>query len=208
MSKFKVGDRVRNIGYAYIGLGIGDTGTIVGTIKDSVAHWNYAVQLDKGHRNFHNCGGRAKDNHGLYFYEKDLALIEDEREFKLIITSKGDETTAKLIHGKEVAREVKVKRYYKDKYSEGMAIRAVVDKLFPSVMPKEQPKKYFTGKVVCIEDNPNHCWTLVPNYRKGCIYEIKNGLLMGERSGGILDIVDVEDLNKRSDRYKFIELKE
>lgn len=208
MSKFKVGDRVRNIGYAYVGLGIGDTGTIVGVVKDSVARWDYAVQLDKGHSGFHNCGGKAKNDHGLYFYEKDLALIEGEQEFKLIITSKGDETTAKLIHGKEVAREVKVKRYHKDKYSEEMAIRAVVDKLFPSVMPKEQPKKYFTGKVVCIEDNPNHAWTLVPNFRKGCIYEINDGHLMGERSGGILDIVNVEDLNTRSERYKFIELKE
>ena len=208
MSKFKVGDRVRNIGYVYSGLDIGDTGTIVWIIKDLPTHYDYAVQLDKKHSNFHNCGGKAKDDHGLYFYEKDLALIEGEQEFKLIITSKGDETTAKLIHGKEVAREVKVKRYHKDEYSEGAAIAAVVDKMFPSVLPSKQPKKYFTGKVVCIEDNPNHAWTLVPNFRKGCIYEINNGNLMGERSGGILDIVDVEDLNRRSERYKFVELKE
>lgn len=208
MSKFKVGDRVRNIGYLYTGLDIGDTGTIVGDMTKSKDYWDYAVQLDKEKRVFHDCAGKAKRFHGLYFIEKDLALIEDEREFKLIITSKGDETTAKLIHGKEVAREVEVKRYHKDEYSEGAAIAAVVDKMFPSVLPSKQPKKYFTGKVVCIEDNPNHCWTLVPNFRKGCIYEIDDGILMGERAGGILSIVNVEDLNTRSDRYKFIELKE
>lgn len=70
MSKFKVGDRVRNIGCAFDGLSIGDTGTIVGVIKDSVVRWDYAVQLDKGRWNFHNCGGKAKNDHGLYFYEK------------------------------------------------------------------------------------------------------------------------------------------
>ena len=211
MSKFKVGDRVRNIGYVHSGLSIGDTGTIVEVVKKTMSYmsyWDYAVQLDKKNSAFHNCGGKAKNGHGLYFHEKNLELIEGKQEFKLIITSKGDETTAKLIHGKEVTREVKVKRYYKDEYSEGAAIAAVVDKMLPSVLPSKQPKKYFTGKVVCIEDNSNHCWTLVPNYRKGCIYEINNGILMGERAGGILDIVDVEDLNKRSDRYKFIELKE
>lgn len=208
MSKFKVGDRVKNIGYTYIGLSIGDTGTIVGVIEDSVYHWDYAVQLDKGHCVFHDCSGKAKNGHGLYFYEKDLALIEGEQEFKLIITSKGDETTAKLIHGKEVTREVKVKRYYKDEYSEGAAIAAVVDKMFPSVLPSKQPKKYFTGKVVCIEDNPNQTWTLAPNFRKGCIYEINDGRLLGESSGKFIDIIDVEDLNKKSKRYKFIELKE
>lgn len=140
--------------------------------------------------------------------KKDLALIEGEQEFKLIITSKGDGTTAKLIHGKEVAREVEVKRYHKDEYSERAAIAAVVDKMFPSVLTSKQPKIYFTGKVVCIEDNPNHAWTLVPNFRKGCIYEIDDGILMGERAGGILCIANVEDLNTRSERYKFIELKE
>lgn len=131
MSKFKVGDRVKNIGYVYRGLGIGDTGKIVGVTEGSVGSCDYAVQLDKGYRIFHNCNGMAKNNHCLYLPEKDLALIEDEREFKLIITSKGDETTAKLIHGKAVAREVKVKRYHKDEYSEGVAIAAVVDKMFP-----------------------------------------------------------------------------
>lgn len=117
-----------------------------------------------------------------------------------------------IIHGKEVTREVKVKRYYKDEYSEGATIAAVVDKMFPSVLPSKQPKKYFTGKVVCIEDNPNQTWTLEPNFRKGCIYEINDGRLLGEKSGKfidvIIDIIDVEDLNKKSRRYKFIELKE
>lgn len=208
MSKFKVGDRVKNIGYVYRGLGIGDTGTIVGVIKDSVGRCDYAVQLDKGCRIFNNCNGRAKNNHGLCLPEKDIALIEGEQEFKLIITSKGDETTAKLIHGKEVTREVKVKRYYKDEYSEGAAIAAIMDKLFPLVLPKEQPKKYFTGRVVCIENGSDSAdYTLKPNFRVGYIYCIIDGALSGENFVAFRNIVSVESLNEECKYHKFIELK-
>lgn len=208
MSKFKVGDRVRNIGYAYAGLDIGDTGTIVGIVKSIPTDYDYAVQLDKKHSSFHNCGGKAKDDHGLYFYEEDLALIEGEQEFKLIITSKGDETTAKLIHGKEVAREVKVKRYNKDKYSEGAAIASVVDKMFPSVLPSKQPKKYFTGRVVCIENgSDSEDQILKPNFRVGYIYCIIDGALSGENFVAFRDIVSVESLNENCKYHKFIELK-
>lgn len=212
MAKYKVGDRVRVVNDEGTFAEIGECGTIVSTERSGM--FDYAVRMDKAREEYHDCCGKTENNYGQWLNDGNIELISNrapknaEHEFKVIITSKGDTTTAKLRHGKEVAREVKVKRYYKDEYSEGMAIRAVVAKLFPSVMLEEQPKKYFTGKVVCIEDNPNQTWTLVPNFRKGCIYEINDGRLLGESSGKFIDIIDVEDLNKKSRRYKFIELKE
>lgn len=59
-----------------------------------------------------------------------LRHIVEKREFKVVIESKGDTTTAKLLHGKEVVRKASVKRYREDVYSEETAAKAVVAKLF------------------------------------------------------------------------------
>lgn len=59
-----------------------------------------------------------------------LRHIVEKREFKVVIESKDDTTTAKLLHGKEVVRRTSVKRYREDIYSEEAAAKAVVAKLF------------------------------------------------------------------------------
>lgn len=59
-----------------------------------------------------------------------LRHIAEKREFKVVIESKDDATTAKLLHGKEVVRKTSVKRYREDIYSEEAAAKAVVAKLF------------------------------------------------------------------------------
>lgn len=211
MEKFKIGDRVRNIGYMLNGLEIGDTGTIAGVCHSG--DWiDYAVRIDKYCSMFHNCGGKTEMFRGLYLSESSLELINDkpsEPEFKVIITSKGDATTAKLMHGKEVEREAKVTRYHKDKYNEQAAIEAVVKKLFGEEQEKENPVTYYNGRVICIRDNSNKNMILLQCFAKGKIYVITNGRMINEFGHLVNDITSVKQLNKRFGKsFEFVEIKE
>lgn len=167
MAKFKVGDRVRIIstGYRTI-IKIGDTGTV----KGCSALGDYVVEFDRKSSSFTRCDGLTKRDRGLWISPEMLELIEEKptREFKLIITSSGDTTTAKLIHGERtVVKEATVTRYNKDEYSEKAAVEAVTKKIFGEGEKKEE---LFNGKVVCLMD-----LTYVPKYTKGRVYEFVNG---------------------------------
>lgn len=168
MAKFKVGDRVRIIstGYRTI-IKIGDTGTV----KGCSALGDYVVEFDRKSSSFTRCDGLTKRDRGLWISPEMLELIEEKptREFKLIITSKGDTTTAKLIHGERtVVKEATVTRYSKDEYSEKAAVEAVVEKIFGEDEKKNEANKPYTGKAVWICDNESV-------YTKGKIYEFVDG---------------------------------
>lgn len=211
MAKYKVGDRVRVVNNEGTFAEKGECGTIISTKTRSL--YDYAVRMDKAREAYHDCCGETKNHYGQWLSDKNIELVYSrasenaKREFKVIITSKGDTTTAKLMHGKEVAREVKVNRYYKDEYSEEAAIAAIMDKLFPLVLPKEQPKKYFTGRVVCIEDDALFSFTSDSAFLKGNVYCINDGTIYGEGLLKIGNIESVESLNRLCNRHKFIELK-
>ena len=138
MSKFKIGDRVRYIGE------LPDLKSKVGTVVN-VINYNtdsdLGVAFDEYIPSGHSLGGLCSDGHGLWCSHVNLELISEHR-FNVIITSVGDTTTAKLLHGKKVEKEVSVKRYYKDVYSEEAAALAVCKKLFSENKTKEaaEPK--------------------------------------------------------------------
>lgn len=167
MAKFKVGDRVKLVVDRYA-VPRGTTGVIKYFIKDADKEkLDIAIELDRP-ISHHNCEGRTKYGCGWWVAETDIELIKTvEPEFKLIITSKGDTTTAKLIHGKHVAKEATVTRYSKDEYSEKAAVEAVTKKIFGEDEKKEE---LFNGKVVCLMD-----LTYIPKYTKGRVYEFVNG---------------------------------
>lgn len=165
--KFKVGDRVKLVVDRYA-VPRGTTGVIKYFGKDADKEkLHIAIELDRP-ISHHNCEGRTKYGCGWWVAETDIELIKTvEPEFKLIITSSGDTTTAKLIHGKDVAKEATVTRYSKDEYSEKAAVEAVTKKIFGEDEKKEE---LFNGKVVCLMD-----LTYIPKYTKGRVYEFING---------------------------------
>lgn len=173
MAKFKVGDRVKLISnkyftYAYIG----DKGTVVSINYNLFSDTSYGVQMDEKRPFYHNCCGHAADGYGQDLWESCLKLIEDKptREFKLLITSSGDTTTSKLIHGKDIAKEATVTRYSKDEYSEKAAVEAVVEKIFGEVEKKTEKKdEMFNGVAVCLIDRD------CPKFTRGRIYTFVNG---------------------------------
>ena len=170
MAKFKVGDKVEVISKKYYtAASIGDKGTVVQVDFPNGHDSGYAVQMDRKNPRYHNCNGLVPWGYGQILWGECLKLVEDKptREFKLIITSSGDTTTAKLIHGKDVAKEATVTRYSKDEYSEKAAVEAVTKKIFGEDEKKEE---LFNGKVVCLMD-----LTYIPKYTKGRVYEFVNG---------------------------------
>ena len=162
MSKFKIGDRVKYV--RKIPELEGKVGTVV-----SLESPNFCgVVFDEYSRYFHSLGGLCPVGHGRWCNNTDLELLSEHR-FNVIITSVGDTTTARLLHGKKVEKEVSVKRYHKDVYSEAAAVEAVCKKLFGEDKPKEDAKpKGISCKAVYIGISR-------AGFTHGKIYEFSDG---------------------------------
>lgn len=147
---FKKGDRVkllRNVDYAKKGM-IGTC--MVDYSEDGSGYKFIPVEFDDKFDGGHGCAGLTNPDRGHYIDPNVLKKIEPSHAFTLVITSKGDHTDAKLIHGKHTDKWVWVDRYKEDEYSEVAAIHAVIDKMFPAgaPVPAEEKPKRFTGKAV------------------------------------------------------------
>lgn len=183
MAKFKVGDRVEVISTKYYtAASIGDKGTVMKVDFSNGDDLNYAVRMDRKNLRYHTCNGLVPWGYGQNLWGECLKLVEEKptREFKLIITSSGDTTTAKLIHGKTTTKEATVTRYSKDEYSEKAAVEAVVDKIF------EKKVDWFNGKVVCVS-------YIVEGFTKGKIYECIEGKLTSD-SGDKMGAYTIEKM--------------
>lgn len=170
MAKFKVGNRVIVVVDRYT-VPRGTTGVIKCFDKDAEREGiNIAIELDRP-ISYHNCGGRTKYGRGWWVAERDIELIKTaEPEFELIITSKGDTTTAKLIHGKDISKEATVTRYSKDEYSEKAAVEAITKKIFGENEKKTEKKdELFNGVAVCLIDRD------CPKFTRGRTYTFVNG---------------------------------
>lgn len=175
MAKFKVGDKVEVISTKYYtAASIGDKGTVVKVDFHNGDDSNYAVRMDRKNLRYHTCNGLVPWGYGQNLWGECLKLVEEKptREFKLIITSSGDTTTAKLIHGKNVAKEATVTRYSKDEYSEKAAVEAVTKKIFSEDENEDEKEneanKPYNGKAVWTSDNESV-------YTKGKIYKFVDG---------------------------------
>ena len=151
MSKeFKKGDRVKllqNVDYAKKGM-IGTC--MVDYSEDEFGYKFIPVEFDDKFDGGHGCAGLTNPDRGHYIDPNVLKKIEPSHAFTLVITSKGDHTEAKLLHGKEIVQTAEVNRYKDDEYSQPAAIHAVIDKMFPAgaPVPAEKKPKRFTGKAV------------------------------------------------------------
>lgn len=173
--KYKIGDRVKFIGSS-LTIPYGEMGVVKGFVPRSS---NIPIELDH-EVSYHECYGLTRPKRGWWVEEKDIELVKPaEREFKLIIVSEGDTTTAKLLHGKTIEKEAAVTRYHKDEYSEKAAVEAVVKKLFGEEEKETENKpKYFNGRAVMIG--------YYPNFTKGKIYTFYSGNCVNDKGVAIL----------------------
>ena len=197
MSKFKIGDRVKYV--RKIPEFEGKVGTIV-----YVANNDCGVVFDEYIPFCHSLGGLCAFGHGWCCLYEDLELISEHR-FNVIITSAGDTTTAKLLHGKKVEKEVSVKRYHKDVYSEEAAVEAVCKKLFVKDKPKEDTEPMgINCKAVCLYD----CNVGGLTFTRGKIYEFSDGRCVDDAGDWIPALTSpmITQFDDPRFKYSFIKL--
>ena len=92
-------------------------------------------------------------------------------ENKIVITTDGTETLAKLYDGKKVVKTATAKCSPDDKFSFETGAKIAFERLFDSE-EKEEPK-YFNGKVVCVHGELG--------FTAGKIYEFVNGRCLDDQ---------------------------
>lgn len=168
MTKFKVGDTVEVVS----GLGIGNVFP-VGTVGE-VVEANVAAMVKSSTPI--GAFGRVSQ----YVSDCDLELVSgskarpDKPLWKIVISSTGDETTARFYEDIKCPMIATVRRYHKDKYDIFTAADEAVKKLFGKQgktigqTEPEKPKGY-TGKAMCFTDLNFQPFT------KGKIYDFVDG---------------------------------
>lgn len=164
MTKFKVGDTVEVVS----GLGIGNVFP-VGTVGE-VVEANVAAMV----KSSTPIGGFRSVSQ--YVSDCDLKLVSgskarpDKPLWKIVISSTGDETTARFYEDKKCPMIATVRRYHKDKYDIFTAADEAVKKLFGK-QDKLEPEnsKGYTGKAMYISDSE------YDHFIKGRIYDFVDG---------------------------------
>ena len=168
MSKFKVGDIVKVVGRVGI-MNMFPTGT-VGKVLE--ADGNPLVQSLYPIW----CNERSVQ----YVSDCDLELISNSKArsnkslWKVVISSAGDETTARFYEDGKCPMTATVRRYHKDKYDTFIAADEAVKKLFgkqdkPIEQTEPEKPKGYTGKAMCFTDLHFQPFT------KGKIYDFVDG---------------------------------
>lgn len=168
MSKFKVGDIVKVVGRVGI-MNMFPTGT-VGKVLE--ADGNPLVQSLYPIW----CNERSVQ----YVSDCDLELISNSKArsnkslWKVVISSAGDETTARFYEDGKCPMTATVRRYHKDKYDTFIAADEAVKKLFgkqdkPIEQTEPEKPKGYTGKAMCFTDLNFQPFT------KGKIYDFVDG---------------------------------
>lgn len=158
---FKVGDRVKIVG-GYNGVLNGVYGTIE-LVDERDEKLLYFVTTDKEVDGKCYCWA---DKDSLETInepeEKEKMDKESTQEWKIVITSAGEKTTARLYMLGRVVREATVTRYYKDRYDTEVAAKEAVNKLFRS--------QGFTGKAMFVGENTDD-----NGFTRGKIYQFTDG---------------------------------
>jgi hypothetical protein len=196
MSKFKVGDRVRIVNHRNL-------------------HWNTQGEMDKwqgkimrirklsANDKYHMEEDRGEHPFGEGWYWQASDFAELIPASKIVITTDGTTTLARLYEGKKVVKRAEAKCAPCDKYDFAFGARLAYDRLMGAPEP-EQPK-YYNGKVVCVENHYGSSITL-PDLTPGKVYDIVNGVLTDDTGYEYEPYKTLDDICAASGN-KFIEFK-
>lgn len=196
--KFKVGDRVKVIKSNYCtGADKGLIGTVVGK------YHGYAVEFDKAYIFTHSCSGVCPKRNGRFYGESELELISLEQ--KIVITTDGKETLARLYEGNKVIKSATAKCNPEDTFDFKVGAKIAFDRLVGEEKVIEAPK-YFKGKAVCVKSN-------ISSLIVGKIYDFSKNDGRGESDRGMkivsIPCVSVDAINNRfNSSARFLEIKE
>ena len=157
--KFKIGDRVKVVNPAY-------------HFKERFRGTEFTIESynPNGKKTFHEPHYGVG---GTYVWqESELELVTNS---KIVITHDGKTTTATM-YKEDGSKEVATARCApEDKFDFPVGAKLAMERLMAKVTgsePKEEPPKYWTGRVVCIQtDNDAHA----KSFDVGRIYKVDNG---------------------------------
>ena len=157
--KFKVGDMVIGNSYHY-----------VHTCKG----WIGRVTKVNGNGTF-EARGKSKTGVEVTFTGLEpeyFDLYTKDQPTKIVITTDGKTTTAKMYRDKSVVKVATIKCHPDDRFDFEVGARIAFDRLVGCKKEEPEKPKYYNGKVVCVDTTDTTC-----GYVLGKIYEIKDGYL-------------------------------
>ena len=146
--------------------------------------------------------------HNRFCEKTELQLIEEVLEpfcdVRIVITTNGKETLARLYEDGEVKKSAKAECSPDDKFDFSVGAKIAFERLMKTTHAEP---KYYNGKVVCVETkNENYAYTV------GKIYEFKNGRVKIDNGREVPYTTRVTSLDEWNDSdwvmAKFIEIKE
>ena len=203
MKKLKVGDRVKTNSDFFGNSKIVDKiGTIIMINHDnSVCSVEFDDYIDG-----HDAGGYGTYGHCWGVPMRFLEHANTDR--KIVITTDGKTTTAKMYDGKKLVKSAKTDCHPDDDFDfergAGIAISRLLDWIFvpDNTLKKEE---LYTGKVVCVKGGYYNSF-----FKVGKIYHIKNGFISSEADMKFLGIKNVQSFNESNKGHgiEFLEIVE
>ena len=111
-----------------------------------------------------------QDGYGWYWYENSIEGLACEN--KIVITTDGTETLARLYDGNKIIKTSTAKCSPDDKFDFETGATIAFDRLFDKYEKEES--KYFNGKVVCVSEQ-------YAGFTCGKIYEFVNGQCLDDQ---------------------------
>ena len=136
MSKFKIGDRVKTHGSEW-GFDIeGRTGTVIcyPNLWDVGIEFDEPIEKENGVRG-HTASGKGKDGHCLYVFDGQCELLLKCNN-KIVITSDGTETLARLYDGNKVIKTATAKCSPEDTFDFETGARIAFNRLIEPPLSK------------------------------------------------------------------------
>ncbi len=170
MKRFKIGDRVR-VKKTFDGKDLaGKTGTIVCEASGIFKKYKWGVKFDE-RINGHTCMGACEDGYGRYGCEKELELVT-RCENKIVITSDGVTTLARLYDGKKVIKSAEAKCSPDDEFDFAKGAKLAYARLMGEEAETEYRFKagdkvkiikntcchgYSIGRIVTLKEHHEYC---------------------------------------------------
>jgi hypothetical protein len=187
MKEFKIGDRVRVIDTFANKDMKNKVGTVVDFDENIFCLWEIGVEFDeKLDWGGHSCDGKGKQGFCRWGLKRELELVEDR---KIVITTDGKETLARLYDGKKVIKTATAKCSRNDAFDFNTGARLAFERLFKTAAEKKE--KYYNGKVVCIRSERDY-------FTVGKVYEFVDGQIednVGDWSPVGSRITSIEEYN-------------
>jgi hypothetical protein len=200
-TKFKVGDRVKAIrsvdGSTYIK---GKIGTVKHFKKAAIETW-YGVEFDE-YIHGHDLHGKCEYGRGWECNESSLVPVCNNN--KIVITTDGKTTTAKMYDGKKLVKSAKADCHPDDEFDFNIGATIALERLTGQLESNlEVEEHFYNGKVVCVKNE-----NLESYFTVGKIYDVVDGLLKTDVKDRQLDNIRSIDYLNSINRLKFLEIVE